>query len=135
MDKGIVGWILFVWGLLGLLGNTVVMVVWRFAPTALIANSGFCLLLMWGGWRLSHPATAKLVKKEQTTVAERPSSLSGTSHPQPGGTPSGDTLKREPQQAKCPFCASTTFRVVEESGQRRCSDCHTVLPRYIQGNR
>jgi len=135
MDRRTVGWMLFFFGLLGVLANAVVMVVWRFAPVSLIANSGFCLLLMVGGWSLSHPGTAKVVKKEQTMMSEGPASPSGTSHVQQEGSSSGDTLKQEPQRARCPFCASTTFRVEEQSGQRRCSDCHTILPRYIQGNR
>jgi|GEM_PF-1568549 len=45
----------------------------------------------------------------------------------------GDILKPQPGQARCPFCASTTFRVEQEAGLRRCSDCHSVLPNYIQG--
>jgi hypothetical protein len=46
----------------------------------------------------------------------------------------GDTLRQQSAQAKCPFCRSITFRVKEEAGSRRCSDCHSVLPYYIQGN-
>jgi len=46
----------------------------------------------------------------------------------------GDVLEPQPGQAKCPFCQSTTFRVKEEAGLRRCSDCHTILPNYILGN-
>jgi hypothetical protein len=46
-----------------------------------------------------------------------------------------DTLKLQPGQAKCPFCHSTTFRIEEEAGSRRCSECHSVLPNYIHGNR
>lgn len=135
MARRTVGWMLFFFGILGVLANAVVMVVWRFAPLPLIANSGFCLLLVVGGWSLSHPATVKVVKKEETTMSESPASTSGTSNQQQAGASSGDTLKQEPQRARCPFCASTTFRVEEQSGQRRCSDCHTILPRYIQGNR
>ena len=47
----------------------------------------------------------------------------------------GDTLEQQLGQPKCPFCHSTTFRVAEEAGARRCSNCHSVLPNYIQGNR
>ena len=47
----------------------------------------------------------------------------------------GDLPKQQPGQAKCPFCQSTAFRVEEEASFRRCSDCHSVLPNYIQGNR
>jgi len=55
--------------------------------------------------------------------------------PQQGVISPGGTLIQEPGQAKCPFCHSSTFRVEEEAGLRRCSDCHSVLPSYIQGNR
>ncbi len=53
--------------------------------------------------------------------------------PQQGGILSGDILKAQPVQGKCPFCHSTTFRVEEKAGLRRCSDCHSVLPNYIHG--
>jgi hypothetical protein len=54
--------------------------------------------------------------------------------PQQGVISLGDMLKPQPRQAKCPFCHSSTFRVVEETGSRRCGDCHSVLPNYILGN-
>ena len=60
---------------------------------------------------------------------------SGMTRPQQGVISPSDTMKQQPGQAKCPFCHSTTFRVEEEAGLRRCSDCHSVLPSYIQGNR
>ena len=62
--------------------------------------------------------------------AEREPSSSGTQ----GVYSPGDTPKAQPGQPKCPFCHSTAFRVVEEAGFRRCSECHSVLPSYIQGN-
>jgi hypothetical protein len=51
------------------------------------------------------------------------------------GVISPDAPKPQPGQSKCPFCHSTTFYVEEEAGSRRCSDCHSVLPNYIHGNR
>lgn len=53
--------------------------------------------------------------------------------PQQGVISSTDMLKAQPVQGKCPFCRSTTFRVEEKAGFRRCSDCHSVLPNYIHG--
>ena len=49
--------------------------------------------------------------------------------------PSCGILQQQPPQPKCPFCHSTTFHIEQEAGSRRCSDCHSVLPNYIQGNR
>ena len=73
------------------------------------------------------------------TVRRRPCSREDTnsvmSHPQQEVTPSGHAPKQEPRLAKCPFCRRTTFRVVKEAGIRRCSECHSVLPSYIQGNK
>ena len=63
----------------------------------------------------------------------KPADAAATS-PQRGVILPGDTLKQQPGQAKCPLCHSTTFRVEEDAGSRRCSDCHSVLPNYIQGN-
>jgi hypothetical protein len=54
--------------------------------------------------------------------------------PQQGVISPSDMLKRQPGQAKCPFCHSMTFRVVKEVGLRKCSDCHSILPNYILGN-
>jgi hypothetical protein len=70
-----------------------------------------------------------------TVVAGRAPSAYGTISPQQGVYSPGDALKQLAQVAKCPFCHSTTFRVEEEAGLRRCSDCHSVLPNYIQGSR
>ena len=66
--------------------------------------------------------------------AEPASSASGMTRPQQGVISPGDTLKQHSQVVKCPFCASTTFRVVVDADLRRCSDCHSILPNYIQGN-
>ena len=68
------------------------------------------------------------------TGAGTTASASGTVRPQQGATPAWDPVKQPPAQAKCPFCHSTTFRVEQEAGSRRCSECHSVLPSYIQGN-
>jgi MFS family permease len=54
--------------------------------------------------------------------------------PQQGVVSLGDTVKQPPGVAKCPFCQSTAFRVVEETGSRRCSECRSVLPGYMKGN-
>lgn len=72
--------------------------------------------------------------RQGTMVAGRALSASGMIRPQQGATLAGDTLKQQPRRAKCPHCASTTFRVEEEAGYRRCSNCHSVLPSYIQGS-
>ena len=53
----------------------------------------------------------------------------------PVGAGPGDMLKQQLGQAKCPFCHSASFNVVEEAGSRRCSDCNSVLPSFIQGNK
>ena len=55
--------------------------------------------------------------------------------PQQGVVSPGVMLKPQPGEAKCPFCRSIAFRVVHEAGCRRCSDCHSALPNYTQGNR
>lgn len=54
---------------------------------------------------------------------------------QKGGYSCGDMLRQRKGQAKCPFCHSTTFRVDHDARLRRCGDCRSVLPNYIQGNR
>jgi len=65
----------------------------------------------------------------------KPASSSAMILPQQGVISPGDILKPPPGQSKCPFCRSTTFRVGDEADSRRCSDCHSVLPNYLQGNR
>jgi hypothetical protein len=64
----------------------------------------------------------------------KPAVSSGMTRPQQGVVPPGDLPKPRPGQARCPFCHSSTFRVGEETGLRRCSDCQSVLPNYILGN-
>lgn len=84
---------------------------------------------------------------EQTMPAEKTASASRPTRPQQRVTPvsspvtrpqrevasSSDSVKLRPRAAKCPFCRSRTFSVVEEAGSRRCSDCHSVLPSYVLG--
>lgn len=55
--KRMVGWVLFAWGLLGLLANIAFILVWSVAPLSVVVNSAVCILLIWGGWRLSHPSS------------------------------------------------------------------------------
>jgi hypothetical protein len=69
------------------------------------------------------------------TGAGETASASGTVRPQQGATLAWDSAKQPPAQAKCPFCHSPTFRVEQEAGSRRCSECHSVLPSYIQGSK
>jgi hypothetical protein len=66
--------------------------------------------------------------------AESTSSSSGVTRPQQGVISDGDTLGQQAGPARCPFCQSTAFRVVEEAGSRRCNECHSVLPGYIKGS-
>ena len=56
--KTVVGWILFAWGLVGLLANIVFILVWGFAPVSVAVNSAVCVLFLLAGWRLSHPTTS-----------------------------------------------------------------------------
>jgi hypothetical protein len=65
---------------------------------------------------------------------EESSSQSVASRPWKPVASSGDTPKQQSGQAKCPLCGSTTFRVEERAGSRRCSDCRAIIPRYIKGN-
>jgi hypothetical protein len=69
---------------------------------------------------------------EGTMLAGRASSASPVTHPQQGETLTSYAPKQQPQWAKCPFCRSISFRVEEEAGYRRCSNCHSVLPSHIQ---
>lgn len=62
------------------------------------------------------------------------SDASPVTRPQKAVTSPSDSVRQRPRLARCPFCRSTTFRVVEEAGSRRCSGCHSVLPSYVQGN-
>jgi hypothetical protein len=64
-----------------------------------------------------------------------PSASVGSTRPQRKITSASAKPKQKPGQVKCPFCASTTYHVVEETGHRRCSDCHSDLPSFIRGNR
>jgi len=82
-----------------------------FAPIMIVAGA-----VIGSGWK-ARPADPMMPRPHQGVILP------------------SDILKTQPGQARCPFCASTTFRVEQEAGLRRCSDCHSVLPNYIQGNR
>jgi hypothetical protein len=56
--KTVVGWVLFAWGLVGLLANIVFILVWGFTPLSVAVNSAVCVLFLLAGWRLSHPTTS-----------------------------------------------------------------------------
>ena len=66
MWKKVIGWILFAWGIIGLLGN---LVIWLPSGTnilMMVLNSGICALFIWGGWRLAHPkVSVKEMEKYQ----------------------------------------------------------------------
>lgn len=51
--KRVIGWILFVWGVVGLVGDIVFVLI--SGDLILIGNAIVCILFIWGGWRLSHP--------------------------------------------------------------------------------
>ena len=75
--------------------------------------------------------SASPVTRTQQRVISAPSRMA---RPQRKVTSASDSVKQRPRIAKCPSCRSNTFRVVEDAGIRRCSNCHSVLPNYIQGN-
>jgi hypothetical protein len=81
-----------------------------FIPSAmLIAVFSGVGAVLGSGWR-ARAADAVVARPEQGVISPN------------------ETLKPQSGQAKCPFCHSTTFHVVEEAGSRRCSECHTILP-------
>jgi len=52
--KVIAGWVLLAWGFLGLAGN---MLIWLPSGANLggmLINTGFCILFIYGGWKLIH---------------------------------------------------------------------------------
>ena len=51
--KKVIGWILFVWGIAGIIANIVVSAMGRFSGI-LIVNTVVCLIFIWVGWSLSH---------------------------------------------------------------------------------
>ena len=52
--KKVIGWILFLWGIAGIIANIVVSVVGHFSGI-LIFNTVICLVFIWVGWSLCHP--------------------------------------------------------------------------------
>lgn len=90
------------------------------------------------------PAAPAVARPQQAVAMAAPAAThpqpavamatSAVARPQKAAPSSSDSVKQHPQIAKCPFCRSRTFSVVEEAGSRRCSNCHSVLPAYIQGN-
>jgi len=83
--------------------------------------------------------TVPVRRASSASPATRPqqkvtSSASPMTRPQQRVTPTSDAARQRPRLARCPACRSTTFHVVEEAGSRRCDNCHSVLPNYIQGN-
>lgn len=53
--KKVAGWILFVWGLLGIVANLVAVFIFNSASWMLVGNTIVCLIFIFGGWYLSHP--------------------------------------------------------------------------------
>ena len=76
------------------------------------------------------PSPSTMTRPQQKAT----SAASTMTRPQRKVTSASDSVRQRPRLAKCPFCRSVTFRVVEEAGSRRCSNCHTILPSYTQGN-
>jgi predicted MFS family arabinose efflux permease len=59
MWKKVVGWILFVWGAGGFIGDMVFIGRLKSNPSTLVPNLIFCALFMWGGWMLTHSKKEK----------------------------------------------------------------------------
>ncbi len=76
------------------------------------------------------PSPSPVTRPQQKVT----SAASPMTRPQQKVTSASDSVRQRPRLARCPFCRSVTFRVVEEAGSRRCSNCHSVLPSYTQGN-
>lgn len=53
--KKVFGWILGVWGLLGIFSNIAFVVHYQAFPMWLIINTIVCVLFIWAGWRLNNP--------------------------------------------------------------------------------
>jgi hypothetical protein len=56
--KKAIGWLLFLIGVAGIIGNIVYLVAWGISSWGLVGNTFFCLLFIAGGWYLSHPKKA-----------------------------------------------------------------------------
>jgi len=57
--KQIIGWILFVWGIGGIIANIVVTALGN-GSFILVFNTIVCLIFIWAGWGLAHPKAKKL---------------------------------------------------------------------------
>jgi hypothetical protein len=53
--KKAIGWILFIWGLGGIIANLVFVFASGASSWVLVINTLFCLLFIFGGWRIAHP--------------------------------------------------------------------------------
>jgi len=76
------------------------------------------------------PSVSPVIRPQQEVTSAQPR----MARPQQKVASASESVKQRPRLARCPSCRSNTFRVVEESGIRRCSSCHSVMPSYIQGN-
>jgi nitrate reductase NapE component len=85
------------------------------------------------GYHGSTPASSLTTRRDQQVTP--PGHAPRQQPRQQEATAFVNTPTQRGTQAKCPFCRSTTFRVVEEAGSRRCSNCYSVLPNYIQENK
>lgn len=57
--KQVIGWILFLVGLAGIIANIIFIVTSGTSSWTLLANTLFCLVFIFGGWRLAHPPGTK----------------------------------------------------------------------------
>jgi len=55
MVKKALGWLLFVIGIGGIITNIVFVVTSGTSSWTLVINTLFCLVFIFGGWRLAHP--------------------------------------------------------------------------------
>lgn len=55
MLKKLIGWLLFLVGLAGIIANIVFVVSSGTSTWTLVINTLFCLIFIFGGWRLAHP--------------------------------------------------------------------------------
>ena len=62
--KVIVGWILFVWGLIGITVNLLTIVLFDVSDGGQLAvNTIICILFIYGGWKLIHKKEVKQDEK------------------------------------------------------------------------
>ena len=60
----VIGWILFFWGMGGLIANAMFAVYNWAIPVEMVINTVFCILFVWIGWRWAHgkPVAGKVMK-------------------------------------------------------------------------